>query len=173
MNTLKTFVLMAGLTVLLIMAGSAIGGRSGMFIAFIFAAGMNFASYWFSDKIVLKMYRAKEVNESAAPELYGLVRTLSTRARLPMPKVYLIPGDQPNAFATGRNPEHSAVAVTEGIKRILNREELEGVIGHELAHIRNRDILIGTVAATIARRHQHDSYDGAVGDDFWRRPQRR
>ena len=150
MNTLKTFVLMAGLTVLLIMAGSAIGGRSGMFIAFIFAAGMNFASYWFSDKIVLKMYRAKEVNESAAPELYGLVRTLSTRARLPMPKVYLIPGDQPNAFATGRNPEHSAVAVTEGIKRILNREELEGVIGHELAHIRNRDILIGTVAATIA-----------------------
>ncbi len=150
MNTLKTFVLMAGLTVLLIMAGNAIGGRSGMFIAFILAAGMNFASYWFSDKIVLKMYRAKEVNESAAPELYGLVRTLSTRARLPMPKVYLIPGDQPNAFATGRNPEHSAIAVTEGIKRILNREELEGVIGHELAHIRNRDILIGTVAATIA-----------------------
>ncbi len=150
MNTLKTIVLMAGLTVLLIMAGNAIGGRSGMLIAFIFAAGMNFASYWFSDKIVLKMYRAKEVNESAAPELYGLVRTLSTRARLPMPKVYLIPGDQPNAFATGRNPEHSAVAVTEGIKRILNREELEGVIGHELAHIRNRDILIGTVAATIA-----------------------
>ncbi len=150
MNTLKTFVLMASLTVLLIMAGNAIGGRSGMLIAFIFAAGMNFASYWFSDKIVLKMYRAKEVNESAAPELYGLVRTLSTRARLPMPKVYLIPGDQPNAFATGRNPEHSAVAVTEGIMRILNREELAGVIGHELAHIRNRDILIGTVAATIA-----------------------
>ena len=150
MNTLKTFVLMASLTVLLIMVGNAIGGRSGMLIAFIFAAGMNFASYWFSDKIVLKMYRAKEVNESAAPELYGLVRTLSTRARLPMPKVYLIPGDQPNAFATGRNPEHSAVAVTEGIMRILNREELAGVIGHELAHIRNRDILIGTVAATIA-----------------------
>ena len=149
MNTLKTFVLMAGLTVLLIMAGNAIGGRSGMFIAFILAAGMNFASYWFSDKIVLKMYRAKEVNEGA-PELYGLVRTLSTRARLPMPKVYLIPGEQPNAFATGRNSEHSAIAVTEGIKRILNREELEGVIGHELAHIRNRDILIGTVAATIA-----------------------
>ncbi|MFQ5709644.1 MAG: zinc metalloprotease HtpX [bacterium] len=150
MNTLKTFVLMAGLTVLLIMAGNAIGGRSGMFVAFIFAAGMNFASYWFSDKIVLKMYRAKEVNESAMPELYGQVRTLSTRSRLPMPKVYLIPGDQPNAFATGRNPKHSAVAVTEGIMRILNREELAGVIGHELAHIRNRDILIGTVAATIA-----------------------
>ena len=99
-----------------------------MFIAFIFAAGMNFASYWFSDKIVLKMYGAKEVNESAAPELYGLVRTLSTIARLPMPKVYLIPGDQPNAFATGRNPEHSFVAATEGIMRILNREELAGVI---------------------------------------------
>lgn len=111
---------------------------------------MNFASYWFSDKIILKMYRAREVNESAAPELYGLVRRLATQAGLPMPKVYLIPGDQPNAFATGRNPEHAAVAITDGILRILNREELEGVIGHELAHIKNRDILIGTVAATIA-----------------------
>lgn len=150
MNTLKTVVLMTGLTVLLIIAGDALGGRSGMLIAFIFAAGMNFASYWFSDKIILKMYRAREVNESAAPELYGLVRRLATQAGLPMPKVYLIPGDQPNAFATGRNPEHAAVAITDGILRILNREELEGVIGHELAHIKNRDILIGTVAATIA-----------------------
>lgn len=150
MNTLKTVVLMTGLTVLLIIAGDALGGRSGMLIAFIFAAGMNFASYWFSDKIILKMYRAREVNESAAPELYGLVRRLATQAGLPMPIVYLIPGDQPNAFATGRNPEHAAVAITDGILRILNREELEGVIGHELAHIKNRDILIGTVAATIA-----------------------
>lgn len=119
------------------------------------------------------MYRAREVDESAAPELYGMVRRLATQAGLPMPKVYLIPGEQLNAFATGRNLEHSAVAVTEGILRILNREELAGVIGHELAHIRNRDILIGTVAATIAGAISMISYDGAVGDDLWRRPQRR
>ncbi|MFQ5676231.1 MAG: M48 family metalloprotease, partial [bacterium] len=150
MNTLKTVSLMAGLTVLIIIAGNAIGGRSGMLIAFIFAAGMNFASYWFSDKIVLSMYRAQEVKQADAPELYSMVRNLATQAGLPMPKVYLIPGDQPNAFATGRNPKHAAVAVTQGIVRMLNRDELAGVIGHELAHIKNRDILIGTVAATIA-----------------------
>lgn len=150
MNTMKTFILMAGLTALLIVIGNAIGGQTGMFIAFTFAIVMNFASYWFSDKIVLRMYNAQEVTQSEAPALYSMVRTLATRASLPMPKVYVIPGDQPNAFATGRDPNHAAVAVTEGIRRILNRDELSGVIGHELAHIKNRDILIGTVAATIA-----------------------
>jgi heat shock protein HtpX len=141
---------MAALTALLVWAGNAIGGRSGMFIAFAFAMAMNFASYWFSDKIVLRMYNARAVNESESPELYSMVRNLATRAGLPMPKVYVIPGDQPNAFATGRDPEHAAVAVTEGITHMLSREELSGVIGHELAHVTNRDILIGSVAATIA-----------------------
>jgi heat shock protein HtpX len=150
MNTMKTFFLMALLTVLLVVAGNAIGGQSGMMFAFVIALGMNFFSYWFSDKIVLKMYGAHEVDERQSPELYNMVRRLATNAQLPMPKVYIIPGDQPNAFATGRNPEHSAVAVTEGIVRSLSREELEGVIGHELAHIQHRDILIGTIAATFA-----------------------
>ncbi len=150
MNTMKTFLLMALLTVLLVLAGRAIGGQSGMMFAFVIALGMNFFSYWFSDKIVLRMYGAQEVDERQAPELYNMVRRLASQAQLPMPKVYIIPSDQPNAFATGRNPEHSAVAVTEGIMRSLSREELEGVIGHELAHIKHRDILIGTVAATIA-----------------------
>jgi heat shock protein HtpX len=148
MNTMKTFMLMAGLTALLIVIGNWLGGQTGMFIALGFALLMNFGSYWFSDKIVLKMYNAQEVSPSS--ELYATVRTLATKAGLPMPKVYLIPGEQPNAFATGRNPEHAAVAVTEGITRMLNRNELAGVIGHELAHIKNRDILIGTIAATIA-----------------------
>jgi heat shock protein HtpX len=150
MNTLKTFIFMAGLTALMLVIGNALGGQTGMFIAFAIAMAMNFVSYWFSDKIVLRMYNAQEVSESAAPELYSMVRNLATRARLPMPKVYIIPGDQPNAFATGRDPEHAAVAVTDGIRRLLSRDELAGVIGHELAHIKNRDILIGTVAATIA-----------------------
>jgi heat shock protein HtpX len=121
-----------------------------MFIAFAIAVAMNFASYWFSDKIVLRMYNAREVNESQSPDLYSLVRSLATRASLPMPKVYIIPGEQPNAFATGRNPEHAAVAATEGILRVLSREELSGVIGHELAHVKNRDILIGSIAAMMA-----------------------
>ena len=150
MNTMKTFFLMALLTVVLVLAGRAFGGQNGMMIAFIIAMAMNFFSYWFSDKIVLKMYGAQEVDERQAPELFNMVRRLASRAQLPMPRVYIIPGDQPNAFATGRNPEHSAVAVTDGIMRSLTREELEGVIGHELAHIQHRDILIGTVAATIA-----------------------
>ncbi len=148
MNTMKTFMLMAGLTALLIVIGNWLGGQTGMFIALGFALLMNFGSYWFSDKIVLKMYNAQEVSPST--DLYAMVRTLATKAGLPMPKVYLIPGEQANAFATGRNPEHAAVAVTEGITRILNRNELAGVIGHELAHIKNRDILIGTIAATMA-----------------------
>ncbi len=150
MNRVKTFMLMAGLTALFVVIGKALGGQTGMFIAFGLALVMNFFSYWFSDKIVLKMYGAQEVHEGDHPALYSIVRSLATRANLPMPKVYVIPGDQPNAFATGRNPEHSAVAVTEGIMRILDRDELAGVIGHELAHIKHRDILIGTIAATIA-----------------------
>lgn len=150
MNRMKTFMLMAGLTALFAVIGKALGGQTGMFIAFGLALAMNFFSYWFSDKIVLKMYRAQEASEHEQPALYSMVRSLATRANLPMPKVYVIPGEQPNAFATGRNPEHSAVAVTESIMRILDRDELAGVIGHELAHIKHRDILIGTIAATIA-----------------------
>ncbi|HMK60875.1 MAG TPA: zinc metalloprotease HtpX [Dissulfurispiraceae bacterium] len=150
MNTLKTMVLMVFLTVLLVAIGGAVGGRTGMTFALIMAFGMNFISYWFSDKIVLRMYNAQEVTESEAPELYGIVRGLAQKAGLPMPKVYIVDEDQPNAFATGRNPQHAAVAATSGIMRILSREELEGVLGHELAHVKHRDILISTVAATIA-----------------------
>jgi len=150
MNGLKTMMLMLVLTLILVAAGGMIGGRSGMTFALVMAFGMNFLAYWFSDKVVLRMYGARQVSEAEAPELFASVRRLATRAGLPMPKVYLINQDQPNAFATGRNPEHGAVAVTTGIMRILTREELEGVLGHELAHIRNRDILVGTVAATIA-----------------------
>ena len=150
MNIFKTAALMTGLTLILLWAGNAFGGQSGMTIALMLALVMNVGSYWFSDKIVLKMYKAQEVSEAEAPELYSMVRRLSQKAELPMPKVYIINQDQPNAFATGRNPDHSAIAVTTGIMNILSREELEGVVGHELAHIQNRDILIGTVAATIA-----------------------
>jgi heat shock protein HtpX len=149
-NVLKTGFLLAVLTCLVVLIGQAIGGQQGMFIALMLALAMNFVSYWFSDKMVLAMYRAQPVDEAAAPELYGMVRTLATRAAIPMPKVYVIPNDTPNAFATGRNPEHAAVAVTEGIMRILNREELEGVVAHELAHVKNRDTLIMTIAATLA-----------------------
>lgn len=150
MNNIRTLVLLVTLTLILIWAGGAIGGKQGMTIALIFALGMNFFAYWFSDKIVLKMYKAKEVTESEAPELYGIVRMLAQKAEIPMPKVYIIDQEQPNAFATGRNPKHAAVAVTTGIMRILSREELQGVIGHELAHVKHRDILISTIAATIA-----------------------
>jgi heat shock protein HtpX len=150
MNTIKTMALMVGLTLLLVWAGAALGGRSGMTVALMFAFAMNIFTYWFSDKIVLKMYRAEEASRADAPELYEIVRRLSQKAGLPMPKVYIINQAQPNAFATGRSPDHSAVAVTTGIMRILNVEELEGVLGHELAHIKNRDILISTIAATIA-----------------------
>lgn len=150
MNTLKTMVLMVSLSLILVWAGAAFGGRSGMTMALVFALMMNLFSYWFSDKIVLKMYRARKVTESDAPELYSSVRRLAQKAEIPMPKVYIIDQDQPNAFATGRNPAHAAVAVTTGIMRILSREELEGVIGHELAHVKHRDILISTIAATIA-----------------------
>lgn len=150
MNWMKTFLLMGALTALAVLIGDAIGGRSGMVYAFGFAILMNFGSYWFSDKIVLAMYGAQQVTEDQAPKLYGVVRRLAAGAGLPMPKVYIIPADQPNAFATGRDPNHAAVAVTEGIMRLLNEDELEGVLAHELAHVKNRDILIGTIAATLA-----------------------
>lgn len=150
MNTLKTTLLMGILTILFLWAGYAVGGEQGMTIALVLALAMNAFSYWFSDKIVLKMYRANEVSQSESPELYAMVRRLTQKAGMPMPRIYLINQPQPNAFATGRNPEHAAVAVTTGIMRMLSAEELEGVIGHELAHIKNRDILIGTIAATVA-----------------------
>jgi heat shock protein HtpX len=150
MNNIKTLVLLVTLTLVLVWVGGAIGGKQGMTIALIFTFGMNFVAYWFSDKIVLRMYGAREVTESEAPELFGIVRRLAQRAEIPMPKVYMIDEEQPNAFATGRNPNHAAVAVTKGIMRILSSEELMGVIGHELAHVKHRDILISTVAAAIA-----------------------
>jgi len=150
MNGLRTMALMVTLTLMLVFIGGFLGGKSGMTFALVMAFGINFITYWFSDKIVLKMYRAKPVNESEAPELYSMVRRLAQKAELPMPKVYMMEQDQPNAFATGRNPEHGVVAVTTGIMKILTREELEGVIAHELAHIKHRDILVSTVAAAIA-----------------------
>src|SRR5881409_2603734 len=149
-NIFKTAMLLAVLTAMLVLIGGAFGGRQGMLVAFVLAALMNFASYWFSDKIVLAMYRAQPVDEAQAPGLYAIVRRLTTRASLPMPRVYLIPTDTPNAFATGRDPHHAAIAVTEGIMRILDDEELEGVLAHELAHVKNRDVLISTIAATLA-----------------------
>ncbi|UCC69337.1 MAG: zinc metalloprotease HtpX [Armatimonadota bacterium] len=150
MNTAKTALLMIVLTGLFIVIGYALGGESGMIIAFGLAFLMNIFSYWFSDKIVLAMYRAKEVDEATAPGLYAIVRRLTQRAGLPMPRVYLIPQAAPNAFATGRNPQHAAVAVTQGLLQALDDEALEGVIAHELSHVGNRDILIGTIAATLA-----------------------
>ena len=150
MNRFKTAVLLTSLTLLLVAMGSAIGGRGGMFFAFFVACAMNIFSYWFSDKIVLRMYGAREITETENPTFYAIVRRLTARAGIPMPRVYLIPSDSPNAFATGRNPEHAAVAATEGILRILTPEELEGVMAHELSHVVNRDILISTIAATIA-----------------------
>ena len=150
MNNIKTLFLLVTLTLILVWAGGALGGKQGMTIALIFALMMNFFAYWFSDKIVLRMYRARQVSESDEPELYGIVRRLVQKAGMPMPRIYIINEDQPNAFATGRNPEHAAVAVTTGITRILSHEELQGVIAHELSHVRHRDILISTIAATIA-----------------------
>lgn len=150
MNYLKTAVLLAVLTALLVFFGGLMGGRQGAVIALVIAGVMNFATYWFSDKIVLMMYRAKEVTEAEAPTLYTIVRDLTMKANMPMPRVYIMEQDTPNAFATGRNPHHAAVAVTSGILKLLNREELTGVLAHELAHVRNRDILISTIAATIA-----------------------
>ncbi len=150
MNTLKTTFFLALLTLLLMGIGQLLGGHQGLIMAFGFAVVMNVISYWFSDKIVLMMYRAKPVSESELPELSRIVRTLSQQAGMPMPRLYRIPTETPNAFATGRSPNHAAVAVTDGILRILSSDELEGVLAHELSHVRNRDILISTIAATIA-----------------------
>ena len=149
-NVLKTGLLLAVLTVMLVLIGGAVGGRQGMLIAFFIAVVMNFVSYWFSDKMVLAAYGAQPIEEASAPRLYAIVHRLATRAGIPMPRVYMIPSETPNAFATGRNPEHAVVAVTEGIMRILDEEELEGVLAHELSHVKNRDMLISTIAATLA-----------------------
>jgi heat shock protein HtpX len=150
MNTFKTALLLGSLTGLLMLIGGFLGGKSGVVIAFVFAMVLNFGSYWFSDKLVLRMYHAQEVTETQAPELYRMVQSLALRGGLPMPRVYVIPENTPNAFATGRDEHHAVVAVTEGIMRILNHDELEGVIGHELSHIKNKDMLIGSIAATLA-----------------------
>src|SRR6058998_1476199 len=158
-NIFKTAMLLAVLTAMLVLIGGAFGGRQGMLVAFVLALLMNLGSYWFSDKIVLAMYRAQPVDEAQAPGLYAIVRRLTTRASLPMPRVYLIPTDTPNAFATGRDPHHAAVAVTEGIMRLLNDDELEGVLAHELAHVKNRDVLISTIAATFAGARASDDED--------------
>ncbi|MCX8044851.1 MAG: zinc metalloprotease HtpX [Desulfobacterota bacterium] len=149
-NQMKTALLLGVLTCLIVWIGNAAGGQNGMIIALVFALCMNLFSYWFSDKIVLSLYRAQQVSESEAPDLYAIVRKLCSASGLPLPRIYLIPSDSPNAFATGRNPRHAAVAVTSGILRLLTQDELEGVLAHELAHIHNRDILIGTIAAVLA-----------------------
>ena len=150
MNMFKTIILMSGLTILLVLLGGYFGGQQGMLMALLLAGGMNLFAYWFSDKIALMSYRAQPVTEAEAPELHAIVRTLATRAGIPMPKVYIIPSASPNAFATGRNPSHAAVAVTQGIMQLLSRQELEGVIAHELANVQHRDILIASIVATVA-----------------------
>ena len=149
-NLLKTAVLMAAITALFMAIGSVLGGRQGMMLALLIALSMNFFSYWFSDALVLKMYNAQQVDETSAPQFYRMIQELARNAQLPMPKVYLIEEDAPNAFATGRNPEHAAVAATTGILRVLTERELRGVMAHELAHVRHRDILISTISATMA-----------------------
>ncbi|MGQ9693523.1 MAG: zinc metalloprotease HtpX [Thermodesulfobacteriota bacterium] len=149
-NTFKTFILLAGLTALLLFFGQIFGGRSGLYFAIFMALIMNMVGYWFSDKIALAMTRAQEVSVHEAPDLHQMVENLARQADIPKPRVYIIPQDTPNAFATGRNPEHAAVAVTQGILHLLSPAELEGVLAHELAHIKNRDILISSVAAVIA-----------------------
>lgn len=149
-NIFKTAFLLTSLTLLFILFGQAVAGRQGMVTAFVFACLMNFFAYWFSDKMVLAAYRARPISESEAPEVYEIVRELAAEARIPMPKIYMIPSSSPNAFATGRNPSHAAVALTQGIFELLNREELKGVLAHELSHVLHRDILISSVAATLA-----------------------
>jgi heat shock protein HtpX len=155
MNRLKTLVLLATLTALFMWVGQALGGHQGMIFAFVIAAVMNFGAYWFSDKIVLRMYRAQPADETSEPQLYSVVRNLAMKVNIPMPKIYVIPQEAPNAFATGRNPENAAVAATAGLLEMLNRDELEGVLAHELGHVKNRDTLISTLAATIAGALSH------------------
>lgn len=149
-NQIRSFLLLTAMTILIVLAGQLLGGRNGMIFALAIAAALNFFSYWYSDKMVLKLYRARPVEPREAPELHEIVRTISERSGLPMPKICLIPSEAPNAFATGRNPQHAVVAVTEGLVRLLDREELTGVLAHEMAHVQNRDILVGTIAATMA-----------------------
>ena len=148
-NTFKTAMLLGLLTGLIIIAGGAVGGKGGMILALVLAAGMNFFSYWFSDKIVLKMTKAQPLSESEAPRVHAITNNLCARAGMPVPKIYLLPQEAPNAFATGRNPENAAMAVTAGLLRMMDESELEGVIAHELSHIKHRDILISSIAATI------------------------
>jgi heat shock protein HtpX len=150
MNSFKVFILMLALMLVFMWVGYMMGGQNGMVMAFLLACVMNFFSYWFSDKMVLRMYHARQITESEHPKLYRVVKRVATQAMIPVPKVYIIPTKAPNAFATGRNVEHAAVAATEGLLEILTEEELEGVIGHEMAHILNKDMLIGTIAATFA-----------------------
>ena len=166
MNGFRTTILLALLTALVVWIGQMFGGPNGAVIALLMAGAMNFFSYWFSDKIVLKMYGAQEITANDDPELYSLVQDLATRAGLPMPRVYVIPEEAPNAFATGRNPEHAAVAVTQGIRRILNKRELMGVLGHELSHVKHRDILISTIAATLAGAISYLAYMAQWGMIF-------
>lgn len=149
-NWFKTTLLLGIMTALIVWIGHLFGGQQGMVFAFILAMGMNFFSYWYSDKIVLRMYRAREVSPQENPQVYQIVRELAENANLPMPRIYIIPDASPNAFATGRNPEHAVVAVTEGLLKLMNRDEIAGVLSHELAHVKNRDILIGSIAATMA-----------------------
>jgi heat shock protein HtpX len=149
-NSLRTWLLMGVLTVLMVFAGKAVGGNAGMSMMLLFSLVMNFSGYWWSDKISIKMTRSRPISEQQAPELYAMVRKLAQQAELPMPKLYMTPSDQPNAFATGRNPQHAVVAVTEGIMKLLSKDELEGVLAHELAHIKNHDILLGSMAAMMA-----------------------
>lgn len=150
MNTFKTTFLLTALTLLLVLAGGYFGGQNGMILAFILAAGMNFVSYFYSDKIALSMYRAQPATREQLPRVYAVVERMTQRIGLPMPKIYVIPSDSPNAFATGRNPQHASVAVTHGILNLLNDDELEGVLAHELGHVKNRDILTSSIAATLA-----------------------
>jgi heat shock protein HtpX len=149
-NRIRTTLLLAAMTAVILMIGQFLGGRQGMLIALVFAAGMNFFSYWFSDKIVLRMYGAREATPQSAPEVFEMVQALTQRAGLPMPRICVIPQEAPNAFATGRSPEHAVVAVTEGLLRLMDRREVMGVLAHELGHVKNRDILVGSIAATLA-----------------------
>ena len=167
MNNIKTTLLLATLTAILVVIGDMIGGRSGMIMMFVISMGMNFMSYWYSDKIVLAQYNAQPVTAQSNPKLYAMVEKLTKNGNLPMPKVYIIPSEVPNAFATGRNPSHAAVAVTEGIQRLLTDEELEGVLAHELTHVKNRDTLISTNCSYDGWCYFYDSQYTSIHCHIW------